>query len=194
MKRHLLTLAAVLAFAALVVGTAVTAVTSASGAPVGDHVVTPPRVAVVPQHAGAMGECTVSPSGTASALRLTGACNGTLTRPFSCVRGETLALSTDDRSSEAGVFYLTLVIPEFEGAGDYFEVVALVQVTSSGSVARWVSRGLVARVATDGAIGILPTVLLPQVGTPASGKIEIRGRIACEAGPGGPVSATVSHH
>jgi len=188
----MLTIAAVLAFVALAVGTAVTAVTSASGAPVGDYVVTPPRVAV-PQHESAMAGCTVTQSGRASAVRVTGACTGTLTRPFSCVRGETLSLSADDRSADPQVFYLTLVLPEFEGAGDYFEVAAQAQLTWPGNVARWTSRDLVARVDRDGAIGILPTVLMPQAGTPASGNIEIRGRIACEAGPGGPVSATVSH-
>jgi hypothetical protein len=105
-----------------------------------------------------------------------------VTGGFACVSaGEIQTLSIRRPLRDGRAFYLTIVIPEFHGAGDYSDDHATAQVTGPVDVPRWTNQGsrIAIRVTSGGAFDIGEGVLLPEPGTPARGVITIGGRASC---------------
>jgi len=185
MKPSAIGVAAVVATVVLAVSIAVTAVTSASGTPAGSVLVSPPRVVRTSQVDVTIPDCTLARSGAVSDIELSGACDGHLTPAFACVEGEVLALSANRPFGPHGQkFFLTLVVPEFEGPGSYSEVAAVAQITGLGNVSRWTNRELEVEVRDDGSVELSRTVLNPELGTPANGRITVAGRARCKPSAG----------
>ena len=117
-----------------------------------------------------------------SALRIGGTCRGLVTSRFECVEDDELGAFSVRRPIGGGrELYLTFLIPEFEGPGEYTQDEVAAQVTGPEHVPRWSSRGsnvdIILR--RDGVYEIGSAVLLPEPGTPATGVITLAGRVVC---------------
>jgi hypothetical protein len=174
--------AAIPAGAGLVAVIAFTAVSSADGAPRGSVLASPAKVAPTLIQQVLLGDCSTAGGAGPSSVRVNGPCGGLLTGRFACVRaGEFQAISIRRPVGRGRVFYLTIVISEFEGPGEYSQDVASAQVTGPVNSPRWTSLGsrIAIHVTRDGVFELGQGVLLPEPGTPASGVIALEGRAVC---------------
>lgn len=182
MKVYGLWTAAVIGGAGLVAVIAITAVSSVDGAPRG-RVVAPPAPAVTTREPAVwIGDCSPGGGVGPSSIRLEGPCHGLLTGRFACVHdGELQTLSIRRPLAAGRAFYLTIVLTEFEGPGDYSQDIVSAQVVGPPNTPRWTSLGsrTPIRVTRDGTFELGDGVLLPEPGTPASGVITLRGRAVC---------------
>ena len=174
------TVAAAIAFAALVVAIVVVARSSASGTPGGARIAAATPRQGVGVAEGTLTDCALPRGGGPSRIPLTGVCTGTLTAAFTCARStEELALTIRRPLGGRNVFYLTILIPDFTGPGGYPESEAFVQVTGPPNALRWSRRDAITRVDPDGTILLGRFVFAPEPGTPATGQIRLHGRAAC---------------
>ena len=139
------------------------------------------RIAATPQVDATVPGCSLAAAGSASAIRVSGTCSGRLTGAFTCTKeAELLALSIKRSFGRQGrAFYLTLVVPDFAGPGAYSDVAAVAQITGLRNVSRWSNRALHLRVGANGAVELDRTALAPEPGTPANGRLTLRGRASC---------------
>jgi len=105
-----------------------------------------------------------------------------VTANFECVADDELGAFSVRRAIGGGRnLFLTFLIPEFEGPGEYTQDEVAAQVTGPEHVPRWSSRGsnvdIILR--RDGVYEIGSAVLLPEPGTPATGVITLAGRVVC---------------
>jgi hypothetical protein len=112
---------------------------------------------------------------------VSGICAGLLTGGFTCVeRATLLGLSIDSPFGRRGqAFHLTIVISNSAGSGKYSEAGAVAQITGLGNVSRWSNRKLRVLVGSNGSVELGPSVLAPEPGTPATGRLTLRGRASC---------------
>ena len=179
MRRHLLTLAAILAFAGLVVAVVVVAVSSASGTPGGELAAasgsTGPGVHGVPPPA-----CSLAGGDGPSSIPVSGVCHGRLTGEFRCVRNpEFFALSIRRPLAGPNVFYLTVLIPDYTGPGGYPESEAFLQIIGPAHPPRWTRRDAITAVNPEGSVELGTFHFRPEPGTPATGEILLHGHAAC---------------
>jgi hypothetical protein len=173
---------AIISTAGLVALIAFTAVSSSDGAPRGSVLAAPAKVLPTLIDAEALGDCTTTGGAGPSSIRMSGSCSGLLTASFGCVRaGDLQAISIRQRAGRGLVFYLTIVIPEFEGPGHYSQDVASAQVIGPANTPRWTTSGshIAIEVTPDGVFELGQGVLLPEPGTPATGVITLEGRAVC---------------
>jgi hypothetical protein len=189
-KPHLLTLAAIAAFAGLVVAVVAVAVSSASGTPSGSVLAGPSpgggaQVRRLPPPA-----CSLRSGDGPSAIPVSGACTGRLTAEFRCVKsGEFFALSIRRPLGRGHVFYLTVLVPDFTGPGGYPESEAFVQIIGPANPPRWTRRDAITRVSPAGSVELGRFLFAPEPGTPATGKILLHGHAACARPDRGLVAA-----
>jgi hypothetical protein len=182
MRRHLISLAAVLAAAGLVVAIVAIGVSSASGTPAGSVLAEPLPVGGAARSPVRVTACSFAPAGGTSAIRAGGACSGRLTGAFACVKsGEFLALSTRRPLGARNVFYLTIVVPDFVGPGVYPESEGFAQIFGPANAPRWTDRNLLVVVDPTGSIELGRTVLAPEPGTPTVGRLTLVGQARCSA-------------
>lgn len=182
MKVDRLWAASVVAAAGLLAVIAITALSSADGAPRGSLLARPATVAGPEVRHVRLGACSATGGEGASSIRLEGPCAGLLTGGFTCVRaGELQAISIRRPVGHGYAFYLTIVIPEFKGPGDYSQDDASAQVIGPVNTPRWTSLGFGIEIhATQpGVFELGEGVLLPEPGTPATGVITLSGRAVC---------------
>jgi hypothetical protein len=179
-RRHLLTLAAILAFAGLVVAVVVVAVSSASGTPEGSVLAGPsPRGGAGVDHLPPPA-CSLRGAEGPSSIPVSGVCTGRLTGAFRCVRGEDfLALSISQPLSRGDVFHLTVLVPDFTGPGGYPESEAFLQIIGPADPPRWARRDAITSVSPEGTVELGTFLFAPEPGTPATGKILLHGHAAC---------------
>jgi hypothetical protein len=193
-KRHLLTLAAIVAFAGLVAAVVVVAVSSASGTPGGSVLGAPsprggPQVRHLPPPA-----CSFEIADGPSAIPVSGACRGRLTGEFRCVKSEELfSLSIRRPLGKGNVFYLTVLIPDYTGPGGYPESEAFISIIGPADPPRWTRRDAITAVSPEGFVELGTFLFKPEPGTPASGKILLTGRAACAKPDRGLVAVTKKH-
>ena len=53
------------------------------------------------------------------------------------------------------------------------------QITGLGNVSRWTNRRLTVRIGRNGSVELEQSVLEPEPGTPATGRLALRGRASC---------------
>jgi hypothetical protein len=182
MSRHLISLAAVLAAAGLVIAIVAIGVSSASGTPAGSVLAAPLPVGGAARPPVRLIACSFTPAGGTSAIRVGGACSGKLTAAFACVRsGEFLALSLRRQLRAGDAFYLTIVVPDFVGPGVYPESEAFAQIFGIANAPRWTDRKLLVVVDPTGSIELGRTVLAPEPGTPTAGRLTVVGQARCSA-------------
>ena len=158
------------------------AVSSADGAPSGVLLTQSPKVADPPLPRVPFGGCRTAASGGDGSVAVTGTCSGELTGAFTCVNeGEDEALSIRRPTADGDAFYLTIVIPEFEGPGHYWQDEVTAQLVGPKSTPRWTNLdyGVQIDATHPGAFVLGQGVLLPQPGTPASGVITVQGKAEC---------------
>ena len=178
MKPQTITVAAALAVTTLAGVTVATAITGANGAPARSVLVkraSGARVAVsTPQ-------CSLAGGGGTSAIRVSGVCDGIVTGAFTCVeRAKLLGLSIDTPFGRDGqAFHLTIVVSGSAGAGASSEAAAVAQITGLGNVSRWTNRKLTVRIGRNGSVELEQSVLEPEPGTPATGRLTLLGRATC---------------
>jgi len=181
-KRHLLTLAAIVALAAVVVVIVVVAVSSASGTPGGGALGAPavrsgPAVRRLPSPT-----CSFGSADGPSAIEVSGECTGKLTGEFRCVRNEEFfGLSIRRPLGRRDAFYLTVLIPDYAGPGGYPESEGFVQIIGPAEPLRWTRRDAITRVNGDGSVELGRFPFAPEPGTAATGKILLHGHAACAA-------------
>ena len=178
MRPQTITVAAALAVMTLAGVTVATAITGAHGAPARSMLVK--RIPAAPIVVSAP-FCSLPSGGTTSAIRVGGVCRGRLTGAFTCVeRGKLLGLSIDSPFGRRGqAFHLTIVISNSAGSGTYSEAAAVAQITGLGNVSRWSNRRLRVRVGPNGSVELVRSALAPEPGTPATGRLTLRGRASC---------------
>jgi hypothetical protein len=182
MSRHLISLAAVLAAAGLVIAIVAIGVSSASGTPAGSVLAAPTPVGGATRPPGSLTACSFAAAGGTRAIRVGGACSGRVTGAFACVKsGEFLALSLRRPLGGRNAFYLTIVVPDFVGPGVYPESEAFAQISGRTNAPRWTDRKLLVVVDPAGAIELGRTVLAPEPGTPTAGRLTLVGQGRCSA-------------
>jgi len=177
-----LTAVAVVAVAGLAAVITITAVSSANGAPRGQILYRHSERPSTPLPAVELGDCAPAAGRGRSALQLEGTCHGLLKGPFACVAdGELAALSVRRPIGEGRTLYLTFLIPEFAGPGEYTQDEITAQVVGPEHVPRWSSRGSYVDIVVtpNDVYEIGNAVLLPEAGTPATGVITLHGRAVC---------------
>ncbi len=180
MKRHVLSLAAVLACAALAGVIVAIAVSSASGTPGGSMLPTPRLGGGSAPPSVSVPACSVAGSRGASDIAVSGVCTGRLKDTFACVKGGgALALSVRRPLGGRAVFYLTVVISDYLGPGPYPEAEAFAQIVGPPSTLRWTDRDVLTRVDPSGAVELGRAALHAERGTPATGTIRLYGHAAC---------------
>jgi hypothetical protein len=171
--------------AGLVAVVVVTAVSSSAGAPRGAILVrsahgsdpanpSPDRLR--------LGACRTAGGLGGSSLRLEEQCGGRLTGNFTCVNeGEDQALSIRRPVADGAAFYLTIVIPEFEGPGDYSQDDVSAQLVGRGETLRWtnLNDGVEIDATRPGRYELAQGALLPEPGTPTTGVITLSGSAVC---------------
>ncbi len=178
MRPQPITVAAAVAVTTLAGVIVATAITGASGAPARSVLVN--RLSAAPVAMSAP-SCSLASGGTTSAVRVSGVCEGLITGAFTCVeRAKLLGLSIESPFGRRGqAFQLTVVVSESAGAGTKSEAAAVAQITGLGNVSRWSNRKLTVRVGPNGSVELDRSVLAPEPGTPATGRLTLRGRAAC---------------
>jgi len=177
-----LSAAAVIATVGLAGLVAFLANSSADGAPNGVLLTQSPKVADPPLAGVDFGGCRTAGSSGTGSLVVSGTCAGKLDGAFTCVNeGEDEALSIRRPVANGDVFYLTIVIPEFEGPGNYWQDEVTAQLVGPRNTPRWTNLdyGIQIDATHPGVYDLGQGVLLPQPGTPASGVITVRGRAVC---------------
>ena len=186
MRHHLVTLAAIAAFAGLVAAVVIVAVSSASGTPGGTVLggYSLRRGARLP-HRPPPPPCLFQGRGGPSAISVSGECTGVLTGEFRCVRNED-GLSVSIRHPLAGgnVFYLTFLVPAFRRPGRYPESEAVIQISGPPDPPRWAVREAVAQEAitivnADGSVELGTFAFEPEPATPATSAILVEGHATC---------------
>ena len=115
-----------------------------------------------------------------SSLPVTGVCRGKLTGAFACLAGhEQYTLSIHRPLGGGNEFWLTIEIPDYVGPGPYAESEAFVQITGPANAMRWTHRETLTRVDPSGFVELGRTLLLPETGTPAKGRILLYGHAEC---------------
>jgi hypothetical protein len=179
MKPHLLTLAAIGAFAVLVVTVVVVGVSSASGTPGGGLAASSPR-AGLPVRGLEPPACLLPSAGGPSSITATGVCKGKLQGEFRCVRSEdVLAVSIRRPLGGQNVLYLTILVPDYIAPGGYPESEGFMQIIGPADPPRWTTRDAITRVDPDGSLEVGTFLFKPEPGTPATGKILLRGHAVC---------------
>jgi hypothetical protein len=182
MRRHVISLAAMLAAAGLVVAIVAIGVSSASGTPEGSLLATPAPVDGAAPPSGPLPPCSLAPAGGTSGIRVTGACSGRLTGAFACVKnGDVLALSLRRPLGARNVFFLTVVVPDYVGPGVYPESEGFAQIVGPAASPRWTDRTLLVVVEPTGAIELGRSFLAPEPGTSAARWLTLRGQARCSA-------------
>jgi hypothetical protein len=178
-----LTLAAALGVAVLVATITLLAVSSAGGTPEGAGLAPSPAVPARPRVAPSVPACVLPGGRGPSAVPVTGVCTGHLRGTFACLARlhEELTLSIRRPIGHGRVFNLTIVIPEYIGPGGYPESEAFAQITGTAHVPRWTHRETLTRVDPAGFVELGRTVLTPEPGTPAAGRILVIGHAECGA-------------
>jgi hypothetical protein len=183
MRRHLISLAAVLAAGGLVVAIVMIAVSSASGTPEGSVLAAPAPVDGGASPSVSVPACMLAPGGGPNTIRVSGACSGILTGASACVRSpELLAFSLRRSLGVRNAFYLTVVVADYVGPGVYPESEAFAQIVGPAVSPRWTDRKVLVVIEPAGAIELGRSFLAPEPGTPAAGWITLRGQTRCSSG------------
>jgi len=170
-----------LATAALAGVVCYTALSSASGAPTATLLSRAARGSGAPVRPARLA-CSVAEGGAGSSVRLRGACSGVLGGTFACVNeGEVQAVSIHRPLPGGRGFYLTVVVPEFEGPGTYSDDVVSAQIVDAGDGPRWanIDYGIPIVATRDKTFELGSATLLPEPGTPATGVITLAGTARC---------------
>jgi hypothetical protein len=181
MSRWLLPLVTVLAIAVLAVTIVGFAAASKGG--------TPTDTKLAPSTAGngtsgpldlEIPQCRLPGGPGPSSLPVSGVCKGKLTGPFACLAGhEQFSLTIRRPLGGGNEFWLTIEIPDYVGPGPYAESEAFVQITGPANAMRWTHRETLTRVDPSGFVELGRTLLTPETGTPAKGRILLFGHAEC---------------
>ena len=174
-------LVALLGVAVLAATITLLAVSSAGGTPSGSELAPDPPAATGPRVAPAVPACVLPKTGGPSRVPVTGVCRGGLRGEFSCLARlhEELTMSIRRPIGHGRVFNLTIVIPDYIGPGGYPESEAFAQITGAAHVPRWTHRDTITRVDPSGFVELGRTVLRPEPGTPAAGRMLVLGHAVC---------------
>ena len=178
MRPRPITVVALVAVLGLAGGIVATAITGASGAPAQSFLVHPIPAARVTV---AGPPCSFASPAAAGGIRVGGVCDGALTGAPTCAeRAKLLALSFDRPFGRRGqAFHLTIVVSNSSGQGGQSQAGAVAQIGGLGNVSRWSNRELSVVVGPSGSVELQPSTLLPEAGTPATGRLTLSGRATC---------------
>jgi hypothetical protein len=111
---------------------------------------------------------------------VSGICRGKVTGAFACLAGhEQYSLTIRRPLGGGNELWLTIEIPDYKGPGPYAESEAFVQIAGPANVMRWTHRETLTRVDPSGFVELGRTLLLPEPGTPAKGRILLFGHAEC---------------
>jgi hypothetical protein len=184
MSRRGALVAAVLACAVLVLVIVIIGRLSARGGTAPSVLASSPSVAPATTAAAPLASCAMSAMpGTASALRLSGACSGELTGPFGCVAAvDDLYLTGRRQLDTLHVLYVTVNVESYrQHPGDYAGAQAVLQVTGPVTVQRWSNYAVGVHVNSDRSVVVPSTALGADPGTGSTGAVTMSGSIGCGA-------------
>jgi hypothetical protein len=182
MKRHIPVLVAVVVAAILGVLTVHFAQSSDAGstnrgAPAATIL---PAPTVAPS---ALASCTLAVTeSTPAGVRLivTGTCNGEITEGLHCVESdEEFNGSVRRLVDEDNDFFLTVIVPDFNGTGDYTDGMMFAQVSGTAGGSRWTNREVPVHVDDVGVLHLDPVDLDAEPGTSTTGSLTLTGSLGC---------------
>jgi hypothetical protein len=180
MRRHALSLLALLSAAGLAVAIVAIAVSSASGTPEGSVLAAPPPARGAVPSPESLPACSLARGRTPARVRVDGACSVGFRGAFECVRSpDVLALTMRRAINPRAAFYVTLVVDDYAGPGVYPESKAFAQISGRPNVPRWSGRTALVVVEPSGSVELGRTYLAPEPATPATGYLALRGQSRC---------------
>jgi hypothetical protein len=111
---------------------------------------------------------------------VTGTCSGAISEPLICGESSdafngSVRLAVD----AAQEFFLTVIVPEFTGSGDYGGAMLFAQLVGPAGVLRWTNREIPLTVDDEAVVHVKQVDLEAEPGTSTPGLLRLAGSIRC---------------